>query len=147
LVPKIARQRFGACDSSRQTAHPGEDAVADQKSFLVNCSWGKDNAERATVAFIVASVAAAANRNIAVFLTIEGVRLATRGYADGVAKEGYKPVAELLNAFLESGGKLWVCGACASARQITKDDLIEGAAITGAMTVVDYAGSGAVTLM
>jgi uncharacterized protein len=64
-----------------------------------------------------------------------------------LSQEGYKPLAELLEAFVESGGKLWVCGACANARQITKDDLIEGAAITGAMTVVDYAGSGAVTLM
>jgi predicted peroxiredoxin len=121
--------------------------ASDGKSFLVNCSWGKDNAERATVAFIVASAAAAANRSIAVFLTIEGVRLATKGYAEGVAKDGYKPLSEFLKAFLENGGRLWVCGACAGARQITKDDLIEGAAITGAMTVIDYAGNGAVTLM
>ena len=117
------------------------------KSFLVNCSWGDDNPERATVAFIVASAAAASNDDVAVFLTIEGARLATKGYAEKIRTEGYKPLSEFLSAFREAGGKLWVCGACAGARGITAEHLIEGAAITGAATVIGHIGNGAAVLM
>jgi predicted peroxiredoxin len=117
------------------------------QSVLVNCSWGSDNPERATVAFIVASAAAATKKDAAVFLTIEGVRLATKGYAETVRKDGYKPLKEFLDAFQESGGKVWVCGACANARGITPEQLIPGAQITGAATVIDFATNGATVLM
>ncbi len=121
--------------------------TANGKALLVHCSWGSEDPERATVAFIVASTASAANRDTAVFLSAEGVRIATKRYADTIRKEGHKPLKEFLQSFLGSNGKLWVCGACANARQITKEDLIEGAAITGAMSLVDHVDKGAAVVI
>ena len=116
-------------------------------NVLVNCSHGKNNAEDATVAFIAASAAAAMDGVTAVFLTSDAVRLATPGYADQIQAEGYEPLKVFLDAFTENDGKLWVCPACAKARGITEDDLIDGAIITGAATVVGFLGEGAVTFM
>ena len=70
-----------------------------------------------------------------------------KGYADAIRKEGHKPLSEFLRGFVDARGKLWVCSACANARQITKDDLIEGAAIAGAMSLVDHVGNGAAVVM
>ena len=49
------------------------------KKILINCNHGQEDAERATLPFVVANVAATADQETVVFLTIEGVRLATKG--------------------------------------------------------------------
>jgi hypothetical protein len=43
-------------------------------------------------------------------------------------------------------GRLWVCGACARPRNITNDDLVEGAQLIGAATALEALVSGAQTL-
>jgi uncharacterized protein len=49
--------------------------------ILAYGSNGKDNPERATLAFIVGNTALASDNEAVVFLTAEGVRLATKGFA------------------------------------------------------------------
>ncbi len=44
--------------------------------FLVSLTFAKDNADKATVAFVVANAAVGSGQETVVFLTIEGVRLA-----------------------------------------------------------------------
>jgi predicted peroxiredoxin len=114
--------------------------------LLINCSYGKEDPERATLPFIVANVAATADQEVVLFLTIEGVRLATKGYADGIQKEGFKPLKEVMQSYLDNGGQIWACAACTNPRGITENDLIEGASIKTAANLVEYMASGAVTL-
>jgi uncharacterized protein involved in oxidation of intracellular sulfur len=116
-------------------------------NVLVNCAHGKNNPEEATVAFIAASAAVTRSTATAVFLTSDAVRLATSGYADGVQAEGYQPLKVFLDEFLGAGGKLWVCPACAKARDMTQDDLIEGATIDGVPTMLEFLDNGGITLM
>jgi predicted peroxiredoxin len=115
-------------------------------NMLVSCSYGKEDPERATLSFIFANVAASADQATAVLLTIEGVRLATRGYADDIHKEGFQPLKEVMQSFLASGGEIWACGTCTKPRGITEADLIEGARIVTAAYVVQYLASGAASI-
>ena len=39
-----------------------------------------------------------------VFLSVEGVRLAQRGYADDIREEGFTPLRELMDGFVKAGG-------------------------------------------
>jgi len=111
--------------------------------LIVSCSNGKEDAERATLSFIVGNVAASADRQTAVLLTIEGVWLATRGYADDIHKEGFQPLKEVMQAFVANGGEMWVCGTCAKPRGITEGDLVEGARIVTAAYFVQQMAAGA----
>jgi uncharacterized protein len=113
---------------------------------LVNCTHGKEDPERATLSFIVGNVAASADQEAVVILTIEGVWLATKGYADDIKKEGFQPLKEVIDAYIANGGQIWACGACSKPRGITDADLIEGAKIVTAVNVVEYMVSGASTL-
>ena len=115
-------------------------------NMLVSCSNGKEDPERATLSFIFANVAASADQATAVLLTIEGVWLATRGYADDIQKEGFPPLKEVLHSFLANGGEIWACGTCTKPRGITETDLIEGARIVTAAYVVQYMASGAASI-
>ena len=114
---------------------------------LVNCPYGKNNPEEATVAFIAASAATAKSKAVSVFLTSDAVRLATPGYADDVQAEGYEPLKVFFDKFLAAGGKLWVCPACAKARGLTQEDFIEGATIDGVPTILDFLEDDGITLM
>lgn len=115
-------------------------------TIMTNCTHGKDDPERATLSFIVGNVAASADQPAIVLLTIEGVWLATRGYADDIHKEGFQPLKEIMTSFVANGGEIWACGACTKPRGITDDQLIEGAKIVTAATVVEAMARGAATL-
>jgi uncharacterized protein len=54
--------------------------------FCVSLTFAKDNTDKATVAFVVANAAVASDKETMVFLSIEGVRLSQRGYADGISR-------------------------------------------------------------
>jgi predicted peroxiredoxin len=112
-------------------------------SIMVNCTHGKEDPERATLSFVVGNVAASADQEAIVLLTIEGVWLATKGYADGIHKEGFQPLKEVLEAFVQNGGAIWACGACTKPRGISEDQLVTGARIVTAANVVEAMTKGA----
>lgn len=115
-------------------------------TIMTNCTCGKDDPERATLPFIVGNVAASAEQPAIVLLTIEGVWVATKGYAEAIHKEGFQPLKEIIDSFVANGGQIWACGACAKPRGITDADLIPGAKIVTAAMVVEAMVKGASTL-
>lgn len=104
--------------------------------FMAHASHGRDDPERATLPFIVANVAASADQEAIVLLTIDGVWLATKGYADDIHHEGMQPLREVLASLVANGGQVWACGACTKPRGITEEDMIDGARIVSAADVV-----------
>ena len=72
--------------------------------FMAQATHAQDDHERATLPFIVANVAASADQEAIVLLTIEGVWLATKGYADAIHHECMQPLSEVLASLLENGG-------------------------------------------
>ena len=115
-------------------------------TIMSNCTCGKENPERATLAFIVGNVAASADQPAIVLLTIEGVWIATKGYADTIKKEGFQPLKEIIDSYVANGGQIWACGACAKPRGITDQHLIPGAKIVTAAMVVEAMAKGASTI-
>jgi uncharacterized protein len=115
-------------------------------SMLINATHGNEEPERATLAFVVGNVAASADQETVVLLTIEGVWLAIKGYADDIHKEGFPPLKEIVNSFVANGGQIWVCGTCAKPRGITDANLIAGAKIVTAANAVERLVAGAASL-
>jgi uncharacterized protein len=113
--------------------------------LLIHCSHGKEDAERAILPFIVGNVAVTADQQATIFLTVEGVRLATKGYAEQVNKEGFTPLKEIMESFIANGGKIWACGACTKPRGITEADLIKGAQIVTAANLVEEIVKGSIS--
>jgi predicted peroxiredoxin len=114
--------------------------------FLINNAWGNDDLEKATIALIIGN-AAAGKGEARIFLANAGLNLAVKGKADGWQADGYVPVADLIAGYLEKGGVLWVCKACADAKGITQDELIEGAEIAGAGHTMGFLEAGGQLLM
>ena len=111
--------------------------------LIFTCSWGSEEPERATLAFIAANIAATAGQDAVVLCTIEGVRLGVQGGTDGVAAEGVPVLADVYSEFLDNGGEVWLCGVCTKARGITEDQVAKGARIVGAAMVIEEIVAGA----
>jgi len=80
--------------------------------FCVNLTHAKDNTDKATVGFVVANAAVGSGKETMVFLSVEGVRLAQKGGADGIHEEGFAPLRELMDNFTKAGGTIYVCSPC-----------------------------------
>ena len=85
---------------------------------VINLATGLEDAERVTVAFLVATAAVARGKNVVMFLTKEAVRLGLPGGAEGVACDGCPPLSKLSGQYAEGGGELLVCPICFSARKL-----------------------------
>jgi uncharacterized protein len=114
--------------------------------LVVHNTHGQEDPERATLAFIVGNIAASSDQDVIVLLTIEGVWLATKNYADTIQKEGFPPLKDVLQSFVSNGGQIWACGTCTKPRGITEEALIEGAKIVTAANVVEVLAQNAATL-
>lgn len=119
--------------------------MSNTAKYLINCGDGANDVERATISFILAVTASKTNET-AVFATSDASGLCVKGGVDGLVADGYEPLADLVQTFVGNGGRIWLCPACARAKGITEDDLLEGVEIAGAPRTMAFLGSGAQVL-
>ena len=116
--------------------------MADDDKVVINLATGLEDSERVIVAFLVAGAALEKDKQVAMFLTKEAVRLATPGSADGVACEGCPPLARLFQQYADGGGELLACPICFTARHID-EGTVANARLAGATPLWDWIGEGA----
>jgi predicted peroxiredoxin len=107
---------------------------------VISLSTGLEDAEKVTVAFLVAVGAAETGRQTLIFLTKEAVRLAVPGVATGTACDGCPSLTELMKRFEVAGGRYYVCPICFNARQLESADLVAGAELNGTVPMWNWIG-------
>lgn len=100
-------------------------------TFIISGSRGTDDSTMATLPFMAAKTAKEQGHDVVLWLWNEAVTLGRKGTADYIHGVNLTPLKELLAAVQAAGVQIWVCGACAVARQITAEDLVAGASIKG----------------
>jgi predicted peroxiredoxin len=121
--------------------------MADQPGkVVINLATGHEDADRVTVAFLVATAAVDRGRPVAIFATKEAVRLGLPGYAEAIESAGSPPVSRLFEQFLDGGGELLVCPICFAARGLDEGALIEKARLAGATPLWEWIGDGDATV-
>jgi predicted peroxiredoxin len=112
---------------------------------VISLTTGLEDAEKVTVAFLVAVGAAESGRDTLMFLTKEAVRLAIPGVAVGVACDGCPPLPDLMKRYEAAGGRYFVCPICFDAKQLDKSSLIAGAEIQGTLPMWQWIGDDGAT--
>src|SRR5437016_8272238 len=110
--------------------------------FCVSLTHAKDNTDKATVAFVVANAALGSGKETLVFLSVEAVRLAQKGFTDGMHEEGFAPLKELMDNFAKGGGTMYVCSPCFKKRKLDENNLVAGASIVGGAKLVEFLSDG-----
>jgi len=109
--------------------------MSDKKMVII-ATHADDDPERATIPFVMANAALSSETDVSVILQSTGVMLAVKGYTKHVRADAFPQLPDLVKDYLELGGKLLVCAPCLKSRGIADDELIEGARIIAATTVV-----------
>jgi predicted peroxiredoxin len=120
-----------------RTTRDGSDCMSNKAA--VSLTTGLEDAEKVTVAFLVAVGAAETGRETMMFLTKEAVRLAMDGFAKAVACEGCPSLESLVGRYAAAGGRL-VCPICFDARHLDGGDLIENAELGGTIPLWEWIG-------
>lgn len=113
---------------------------------VVNLATGHEDADRVTVAFLIATAALDRGRPVAMFTTKEAVRLGLPGYAQAIESAGAPPVARLFDQFFERGGELLLCPICFNARGLDEQAIVPGARLAGATPLWEWIGDEAATV-
>ena len=99
-----------------------------QGKAAISLTTGLEDAERVTVAFLVAVGAAEQGRA-----------------TTGIACEGCPPLPDLLRRFADAGGRYYVCPICFGARKLDKGDLLPNAELNGTVPLWQWIGDDGAT--
>ena len=112
---------------------------------IVGCTHGEEDSDRVAVAYLTAGAALDQGKDVVMWLTVEGVRLALEGYVEPIRAGQEPPVERLHSQFIEKGGRFYVCPICFNERDLDEADLVAGAELKGATPLMEFAGDGAMT--
>lgn len=112
-------------------------------TFCVTITHCRTDGDKATLGFVVANAALGSEKDTMIFLSSDGVYCAAKGEAEKI-NEGapFAPLVELVNKFVNAGGKIYVCTPCMKKRGISEEDLIEGATPAGGAALVEWLSNG-----
>lgn len=117
------------------------------KKLFIMVTHGPENPEMATIPFVMATAAQASDVDVVMGFQGNGSMLMIQCMSEHVFAQGFPKLSELINTYIEEGGKMYVCGPCVGSRQVNEDELIEGATIVGAATFVSESLSATQSLI
>jgi predicted peroxiredoxin len=112
---------------------------------VISLTTGLEDAEKVTVAFLVAVGAAESGRPTLMFLTKEAVRLALPGVATAVGCQGCPSLESLMDRYAAAGGSYLVCPICVDAKGLGQLALIDGATKGGTVPMWEWIGDEGAT--
>jgi predicted peroxiredoxin len=110
---------------------------------VISLSTGLEDAEKVTVAFLVAVGSAEAERPTLMFLTKEAARLAIADVARGTGCEGCPPLEDLFARYARASGRFMVCPICFHARHLDPTNLLTNAELGGTVPMWGWIGDEA----
>ncbi len=106
------------------------------EKLVLMVTHGPEEAERATIPFVMAAAAVASDVEVVMGFQADGVRLMQRGVAEKIEAPEFMPMAQLLRDIRDLGGTFLVCGPCLKSRQIPPEALVDGAEVVAAARFV-----------
>ncbi|QEC48559.1 peroxiredoxin [Baekduia soli] len=119
--------------------------MASNGRVVVGCTHGEEDPDRVAVSYLTAVAALDQGKDVVMWLSVDGVRLGLRGYADRIRAGQEPPIERLHGQFIEKGGRFFVCPICFRERELDQAELVDGAELKGATPLMEFVGDGATT--
>ena len=120
--------------------------MADTQKLVIVNSRGFDD-ERASVAWSIANAAVASDMEVTMFLVAAGVDWVRKGATAVAHPNPLDPtIGDMVQNFLDNGGRILVCPPCAKVRGYDEHALIDAATLAGAPVMLTEVRAGAATL-
>lgn len=119
--------------------------MAVDEKVVIGLTHGLDDPESVLIAYLMGVEALRKDKQVLMWLTQDGVHIATPGFAAQVEVPGAPSVLDLHNEYVERGGRFFACPVCVKTRKLEGTELVEGAEVKGAPSLYEFTKGGALT--
>lgn len=119
--------------------------MASDEKVIIGLTHGLDDPESVLISYLMGVEGLRKGKQVLLWLTKDGVHVATEGYAAQVVVPDAPVVADLHEEFVSSGGRFYACPVCVKTRGLADATFVKGAEVKGAPSVYEFAEGGALT--
>ena len=118
--------------------------AADDK-VVIGLTHADDEPENVLICYLLGVEALRAGKQALMWLTKDGIKVATDGFADTVTVDKAPSIADLHAEYVDKGGIFYVCPVCVKTRGMEGASWTKGAEVKGAPSMYEFAQGGALT--
>ena len=116
--------------------------AADDK-VVIGLTHADDDAESVLISYLLGVEALRAGKEALMWLTKDGVKVATDGFADTVNVPNAPSIVDLHAEYVEKGGRFYACPVCVKVRAMEDPVWTKGAEVKGAPSLYEFTAGGA----
>ena len=118
--------------------------AADDK-VVTGLTHAQDDHESVLICYLLGVEALRAGKQALMWLTKDGVHVATKGYAETLSVPGAPSIAELHAEYVQRGGRFFACPVCVKTHGLENAEWTDGAEVKGAPSLYEFTQGGALT--
>jgi predicted peroxiredoxin len=119
--------------------------MAVDDKVVIGQTHGLDDPESVLIGYLMGVEALRKGKQVVMWLTKDGINVATSGFAANVEVPGAPSVLDLHKEYMERGGRFFACPVCVKTRGLEDAEWVETAEVKGAPSVYEFADGGALT--
>ena len=119
--------------------------MAVDDKVVIGQTHGSNDPEAVLIGYLLGVEALRAGKEVLMWLTKDGVFVATKGYSDEISVEGAPSVKDLHAEYIEKGGRFFACPVCVKTRGLEAAEWVQGAEVKGAPSLFEFTSGGALT--
>ena len=117
--------------------------MATDDKVVIGLTHAGDDAESVLISYLLGVEALRAGKQALMWLTKDGINVATKGFCDTVSVEGAPSIADLHKEYVDNGGRFYACPVCVKVRGMGDAEWTEGAEVKGAPSLYEFTAGGA----
>ena len=117
--------------------------MASDDKVVLALTHAADDAESVLICYLLGVEALRAGKEALMWLTKDGINVATKGFCDTVAVTGAPSISDLHKEYVDKGGRFYVCPVCVKVRSMESAEWTQGAEVKGAPSLYEFTSGGA----
>jgi predicted peroxiredoxin len=118
--------------------------AADDK-VVIGQTHGSDDPEAVLIGYLLGVEALRAGKQVVMWLTKDGIYIATDGYSDALSVPGAPSIKDLHAEYVQKGGRFFACPVCVKTRGLESAAWVGGTEVKGAPSLYEFTQGGALT--
>ena len=119
--------------------------MATDDKVVIGQTHGTNDPEAVLIGYLLGVESLRAGKQALMWLTKDGVHIATSGYVDGISVSGAPSIMDLHAEYIERGGRFYACPVCVKSRGLENAEWVRGAEVKGVPSLLEFTQGGALT--
>ena len=117
--------------------------MSTDSKVVIGQTHGSNDAESVLIGYLLGVEALRAGKEVVMWLTKDGIHIATDGYSDGLSVPGAPAIKDLHAEYIDKGGRFFACPVCVKTRGLESAAWVKGAEVKGAPSLYEFTQGGA----